>query len=180
MGGIVNNTEGLDDVVSSVQNTGSIIGVEITDPGSGYTYAPPIVTFEDSCDLGYGAVGKAIVDYDSDSPTYGQITGVYMISEGENYPVEDDEDYTVTDTTVLSPGIGYSPDDTATDDNGNEYSLRVENGRVISATPINNVKVETLPNITINTSTGIGALIRPLMGPFTPQGEVVSVIDCVT
>jgi hypothetical protein len=175
MGGIVNNTEGLGDVVSSVARTGSIIGVEITDPGSGYTYAPPIVTFEDSCGLGYGAVGRAIVDYNT-----GQITGVYIVSEGENYPVEDDDEYTVTDTTVLSPGIGYSPDDTATDDNGNEYSLTVDNGRVISATPINNVKVETLPNITINTTTGIGALIRPLMGPFTPQGEVVSVIDCVT
>ena len=175
MGGIVNNTEGLGDVVSSVARTGSIIGVEITDPGSGYTYAPPIVSFEDSCGLGYGAVGRTIVDFNT-----GKITGVYIVSEGENYPVEDDEDYTVTDTTILSPGIGYSPDDTATDDNGNEYSLRVDNGRVISATPINNVKVETLPNITINTSTGIGALIRPLMGPFTPQGEVVSVIDCVT
>ena len=175
MGGIVNNTEGLGDVVSSVARTGSIIGVEITDPGSGYTYAPPIVSFEDSCGLGYGAVGRTIVDFNT-----GKITGVYIVSEGENYPVEGDEDYTVTDTTILSPGIGYSPDDTATDDNGNEYSLRVDNGRVISATPINNVKVETLPNITINTSTGIGALIRPLMGPFTPQGEVVSVIDCVT
>jgi len=175
MGGIVNNTEGLGDVVSSVARTGSIIGVEITDPGSGYTYAPPIVTFEDSCGLGYGAVGRAIVDYNT-----GQITGVYIVSEGENYPVEDDDEYTVIDTTVLSPGIGYSPDDTAIDDNGNEYSLTVDNGRVISATPINNVKVETLPNITINTTTGIGALIRPLMGPFTPQGEVISVIDCVT
>jgi len=175
MGGIVNNTEGLGDVVSSVARTGSIIGVEITDPGSGYTYAPPIVSFEDSCGLGYGAVGRTIVDFNT-----GKITGVYIVSEGENYPVEGDEDYTVTNTTILSPGIGYSPDDTATDDNGNEYSLRVDNGRVISATPINNVKVETLPNITINTSTGIGALIRPLMGPFTPQGEVVSVIDCVT
>jgi hypothetical protein len=175
MGGIVNNTDGLGDVVSSVTRTGSIIGVEITDPGSGYTYAPPIVSFEDSCGLGYGAVGRTIVDFNT-----GKITGVYIVSEGENYPVEDDEDYTVTDTTVLSPGIGYSPDDTATDDNGNEYSLRVDNGRIISATPINNVKVDTLPNITINTSTGIGALIRPLMGTFTPQGEVISVIDCVT
>jgi len=175
MGGIVNNTDGLGDVISSVARTGSIIGVEITDPGSGYTYAPPIVTFEDSCGLGYGAVGKAIIDYGT-----GQITGVYMISEGENYPVEDDEEYTVTGTTVLYSGVGYSPDDTAVDDNGNEYNLTVDNGQIISATPINNVKVDTLPKITINTTTGIGALIRPLMGPFTPQGEVISVIDCVT
>jgi len=183
LGGIVNNTDGLGDIASSVTRTGSIIGVEITDPGSDYTYAPPIVTFEDSCGLGYGAVGRAIVDYNT-----GQITGVYMISEGENYPVEDafEEDgtireFTVTDTFVSYPGIGYSPDDTAVDDNGNEYSLTVNNGQIISANPINNVKVNTLPKITINTSTGIGALIRPIMGPFTPlQKEVISVIDCVT
>ena len=181
LGGVVNNTEGLDDVVSSVQNTGSIIGVEITDPGSGYTYAPPIVTFEDSCDLGYGAVGKAIVDYDSDSPTYGQIIGVYMVSEGENYPVETEQENMVTGTVVLYPGNGYLPEDTAIDDAGTEYSLTVVNGRIISAVPINNAIVDTLPVITINTSTGTGAVIRPFVGPFVPlQQEVIQVIDCVS
>ena len=181
LGGVVNNTEGLDDVVSSVQNTGSIIGVEITDPGSGYTYAPPIVTFEDSCDLGYGAVGKAIVDYDSDSPTYGQITGVYMLSEGENYPVEGYQENMVTGTVVLYSGNGYLPEDTATDDAGTEYNLTVDKGRIIAAAPINNVIVDTLPVITINTNTGIGAVIRPLVGRFVPpQQEVIQVIDCVS
>lgn len=181
LGGVVNNTEGLDDVVSSVQNTGSIIGVEITDPGSGYTYAPPIVTFEDSCDLGYGAVGKAIVDYDSDSPTYGQIIGVYMLSEGENYPVETEQENMVTGTVVLYSGNGYLPEDTAIDDAGTEYSLTVVNGRIISAVPINNAIVDTLPVITINTSTGTGAVIRPFVGPFVPlQQEVIQVIDCVS
>jgi len=182
LGGVVNNTEGLDDVVSSVQNTGSIIGVEITDPGSGYTYAPPIVTFEDSCDLGYGAVGKAIVDYDSDSPTYGQITGVYMLSEGENYPVEGYQENMVTGTVVLYSGNGYLPEDTATDDAGTEYNLTVDKGRIIAAAPINNIIVDTLPVITINTNTGIGAVIRPLVGRFVPppQQEVIQVIDCVS
>ena len=182
LGGVVNNTEGLDDVVSSVQNTGSIIGVEITDPGSGYTYAPPIVTFEDSCDLGYGAVGKAIVDYDSDSPTYGQITGVYMLSEGENYPVEGYQENMVTGTVVLYSGNGYLPEDTATDNAGTEYNLTVDKGRIIAAAPINNVIVDTLPVITINTNTGIGAVIRPLVGRFVPppQQEVIQVIDCVS
>ena len=180
MGGIISNTEGLDDVVSSISRTGSIIGVEITDPGSKYTYAPPIVSFEDDCGIGYGAVGRTIVDFDSNSSTYGQITGVYMISEGENYPVDDDEENTVTDTVVLAPGIGYSIGDTAVDDNGNEYNLTVENGQIIAAQPINNVKIDTLPLITINSNTGLGALIRPLVGPYSPQGEVVNVVDCVS
>ena len=187
MGGIVNNTEGLSDLTSAVTRTGSIIGVEITDPGSGYSYAPPMVSFEDSCGLGYGAVGRAIVDYDQSSPTYGQITGVYIVSEGENYPVEDDGNVVtgasaVTGAYVLNSGTGYSPGDTATDDNGTEYSLTIDtinNGRIIAASPINSNIVSDLPKITVN-GTGTGALIRPLMGPYDPQKEVVSVIDCVS
>jgi hypothetical protein len=179
MGGIVNNTEGLSEITSAVTRTGSIIGVEITDPGSGYSYAPPMVTFEDSCGLGYGAVGRTIVDYDQSSPTYGQITGVYIVSEGENYPVEDDEENAVTGAYVLNSGNGYSPGDTATDDNGTEYSLTIDNGRIIAASPINSNIVSDLPKITVN-GTGTGALIRPLMGPYNPQKEVVSVIDCVS
>jgi len=191
LGGIVNNTDGLGEITSSVARTGSIIGVEITDPGSKYTYAPPMVTFEDSCGLGYGAVGRAIVDYDKNSPTYGQITGVYMVSEGENYPVEDTlegsgiglDDGSILDTIVLYPGTGYDPGDTATDDNGEEYDLTIENGKIISASPINRLKVTELPTITIITETGIGALIKPIVRTFTPpppsQDEIISVIDCV-
>tara|TARA_R110002020_G_scaffold217169_1_gene424988 strand:+ start:1522 stop:3540 length:2019 start_codon:yes stop_codon:yes gene_type:complete len=191
MGGIVNNTDGLGEITSSVARTGSIIGVEITDPGSKYSYAPPMVTFEDSCGLGYGAVGRAIVDYDKNSSTYGQITGVYIVSEGENYPVEDPSDISeieiengsIVDTIVLYPGIGYNPGDTATDDNGEEYDLTIEDGKIISASPINRLKVTKLPTITISTETGIGALIKPIIGTFIPpqppQNEIISVIDCV-
>ena len=174
MGGIVNNTEGLSEITSAVTRTGSIIGVEITDPGSGYSYAPPMVTFEDSCGLGYGAVGRTIVDYNT-----GKITGVYIVSEGENYPVEDDEENAVTEAYILNSGTGYSPGDTATDDNGTEYNLTIDNGRIIAASPINSNIVRDLPKITVN-GTGTGALIKPLMGPYNPQKEVVSVIDCVS
>ena len=180
LGGIVNNTSGLSDITSSVTRTASIIGVEITDPGSGYSYAPPMVTFEDSCGLGYGAVGRCIIDYDSDSPTYGQITGVYIVSEGENYPVEDDEENAVTDTFIINSGNGYTPGDTAIDENGTEYSLTIDNGKIIKATPINSDITDYLPRITVNSETGTGALIRPLIGPYNPRKEVVSVIDCVS
>ena len=180
MGGIVNNTDGLGEITSSVARTGSIIGVEITDPGSKYTYAPPMVTFEDPCGLGYGAVGRAIVDYDKNSSTYGQVTGVYIVSEGENYPVEDTGEGSVTDTVVLYPGSGYVPGDTAVDGNGEEYDLTIDNGRVISASPINRLKVTELPTITIITKTGIGALIKPIVRTSPPsQNEIISVIDCV-
>ena len=46
---------------------------------------------------GYGATARAIIDYDPDSPTYQQITDIYIVTEGENYtPPKDnpiDEDF---------------------------------------------------------------------------------------
>jgi len=150
-----------------------------------------MVSFDDPCQLGYGAVGRAIVDFNSSSPTYGKITGVYIISEGENYPVGDDGEVEngVDDTIILYPGRDYSPGDTAVDENGVEYNLSIDvenGGKIISASPIsvspiNKVKVDTLPNIVVNTETGSGALIKPLVKPFTSeqQGEIISVIDCV-
>ena len=210
MGGIVNNTDGLGEISASVVKTGSIIGVEITDPGSGYRYAPPVVSFNDPCGLGYGAVGRAIVDFDQNSSTFGQITGVYILSEGENYPVEDDAeisivddaivddaivddsiiddaiidaavvDAAVVDSVILYPGSGYSPGDSAVDDNGVEYELKIDDGKIVEALPVNRVKVNNLPNITIITETGTGALIKPIIKSFIPeQREVVDVIDCI-
>ena len=45
------------------------------------------------------------------------------------------------------------------------------------------MKVTELPTITIITETGIGALIKPIIGTFIPpqppQNEIISIIDCV-
>lgn len=181
LGSVVSNTPGLSGPLSSIEKTGSIIGIEITNPGSGYETAPPIISFEDSCNYGYGAVGRAIVDYDRNSSTFGKVTGAYIISEGENYPVFADEEFTVDDTYVLFSGSGYSSDDTATDNFGIKYGLIVEGGKIISATPINKIKIDSSPVITINSSTGNGAILKALIGRYNPpQEEVVSVIDCVT
>ena len=75
------------DVTADLSRTGSVIGVEITDPGLGYFTSPPLITFEDPCNQGYGSAAEAVVDFNPSSPTYGQITSVNVISVGENYPV---------------------------------------------------------------------------------------------
>ena len=183
LGGIVNNTEGLSDVTADVSRTASIIGVEITDPGSTYFTTPPVVSFEDPCRQGYGAVGRAVIDYDPNSDTYGQIIAVDMISEGENYPSSDTDEVVNSDeipvgvigTRVVDGGQGY------VDAFADGYNLTIDNGVIISASPINNVKVTEIPKIIVSSSTGVGALIKPIIGrlPLTPQGEVIQVIDCV-
>ena len=188
LGGIVDNTEGLSDVTADLSRTASIIGVEITDPGSSYFTSPPVVSFEDPCRKGYGAVGKAIIDQDPNSDTYGQITGVDMISDGENFPssstdeVINSEDIPVgvIKTKVTDGGSGYG-DDTTVSDGNVTYNVTIDNGKIISVIPINNVKTTEIPKITVSSSTGVGALIKPIIGrlPLTPEGEVIQVIDCV-
>ena len=183
LGGIVDNTEGLSDVTADLSRTASIIGVEITDPGSSYFTSPPVVSFEDPCKKGYGAIGRAIVDLDPNSSTYGQITGVDMISVGENYPSADTDDVInseevpvgVIGTKITNGGQGY------VDASADGYNLTIKDGKIISATPINNIRITEIPRIVVTSSTGVGALIKPIIGrlPLTPQGEVIQVIDCV-
>ena len=193
LGGFVDNTAGLSDLTASVTRTASIIGVEITDPGALYFSAPPLIEFVDPCKLGYGAVGRAIVDFDPSSPTYGEITGVNMISEGENYPIssntinEDDAINSdeipigVIKTHIINTGSGYGNDTVVTDGN-TEYSVSISDGKIISAIPINSIEISNIPKITIVSSTGSGALIKPIIGrlPLTPQGEIIQIIDCVS
>ena len=186
MGGIVSNTDGLSDVTADLSRTGSIIGVEITDPGLGYFTSPPLITFEDPCNQGYGSAAEAIVDFNPSSPTYGQITAVNVISIGENYPVSPADDLDavnadqvpvgVIDTIVVNTGQGY------VDAVAEGYDLVIQNGRIISAKPLNNIQIQDLPVITVTSKTGSGALIKPVIGrlPLTPQGEVVQVIDCIS
>ena len=130
LGGIVDNTEGLSDVTADLSRTASIIGVEITDPGSAYFSSPPVVTFEDPCRKGYGAVGRSIVDLDPNSETYGQITGVDIISEGENYPSSNTDEVVNSDeipvgvigTKVTDGGQGY------VDAFADGYNLTIDDG----------------------------------------------------
>jgi len=186
MGGIVNNTEGLSDVTADLSRTGSIIGVEITDPGAGYFTSPPLITIEDPCNKGYGSVIESIVDFNPDSPTYGQITAVNVISEGENYPVSPSDDLDainadqvpvgIIDTIVVNSGQGYE------DASADGFDIVVQNGRIISVKPLNSIQIQNIPTITITSKTGSGALVKPVIGrlPLTPQGEVIQVIDCIS
>ena len=185
LGNFVSNTKWLSDVTADLTRTASIIGVEIEDPGSAYFYYPPIITFDDPCNKGYGAIGRAIIDQNPKSETYGEITNIIMLSEGENYPISNDNTDAinsdeiimgVVSTQIINTGSGY------VDAEAEGYNLTIDNGKIISATPINNVKTTELPKITIKSSTGSGAIIKPILGrlPLTPQGEVLQIIDCVT
>lgn len=172
--------------------TGSIIGVQVTNPGSGYDF-PPFVEIVDSCNQGYGAIARAIIN------DQGQVTEIYIVSEGENYPVGDQPSYTIDNVVVLNPGSGYKNTDTVTDNQGNTYLITTIGGGIDTLVPanipippsnqsppnsgtINNV-VTSLPIFTIHSDTGSGAILKAKLAVksiIKPQGQVAQVIDCIT
>jgi hypothetical protein len=168
-----------------VGSTGSIISTKIINGGSGYRF-PPFVEVVDSCNQGYGAVARATIN------DVGEVDSVYIVSEGENYPIDTIQNYFVSNVLIENAGENYTSTDTVTDNFGNNYSVQISNGYIVKVTPnnntgtqINTVTVNDLPILTVNSKTGSGAILRPILdiSDITPaefQGEVKQVIDCVT
>ena len=173
--------------------TASLIGMRVKNAGSGYKSAP-FVEITDTCRKGFGAHARAVIDYDPSSPTFEQVTDVYIVSAGENYPViepeEDDNSggqYPVDHVVVVNPGQNYKEEDIVIDNKGNIYEKFLdESGRILNVIPpnpsINNVQTfSTLPELSILTTTGRGAIIKGQLLPRPEyQGEVKQVIDCIT
>ncbi len=166
---VINDTS----IGKNVNKTSSIIGAVIENAGSGYRF-PPFVEIVDDCGIGYGAIARSTINDN------GEIESIYIVSSGENYPVGEQDIYGVTDTTVIATGIGYEQGDTAEDNLGNQYNLTIDDGRIISATPINIVEARDIVTIRVNSDTGLGAVIKPILGPIPPQEKVIQVIDCIT
>ena len=173
--------------------TASLIGMRVKNAGFGYKSAP-FVEITDTCRKGYGASARAVIDYDPSSPTFEQVTDVYIVNAGENYPViePDDDDlsggqYPVDHVVVVKPGQNYKEEDEITDDKGNIYEKFLDDkGRLLNVIPpnpaTNNVETfSTLPELSISTSTGSGAFLKAQLAPRPDyQGEIKQVIDCIT
>ena len=162
-------------IIQDVKTTGSILGVDLTYPGEGYT-SEPLVSFVDNCDQGYGAYGRATIDKDPNSPTFGQITGVLMLSEGENYPTGEQVDVFVEKIVVENGGSGYKLEDEIEDF---EICGVDENG-TITKVCTNDKAYRSTPSLNINTITGSGAVLTPVMTTRRRETGVINVIDCIT
>jgi hypothetical protein len=176
---------------SDGNTTASIIGVQLTNPGSGYEF-PPFVEIIDDNDQGYGAVARSIIN------EKGEITSIYIVSEGENYSVGDIGEYSILKVIVDSGGSEYLPEDKVTDNLGNDYSINIDNGIIKKVIPPINTNIDTLPILNIISNTGSVAILRPVLGaikesaniPVSPDAEslnelsksqkIETSIDCVT
>ena len=158
----------------SEERTASIIGVDMLFPGEGYT-EEPIVSFVDNCDKGYGAYGRAMIDKDPNSPTFGQVTGILMISEGENYPTGEVSDAFVDRVVVEKGGSGYTLEDKIADF---EICGVDENG-AITKVCTNDKPYQSLPLLNVQ-GQGKGAVLTPVMTRKPRMTGVINVIDCIT
>ena len=79
----------------------------------------------------------------------------------------------IKDVVIENPGYGYQEGDTA-----EGVDITITDGQV-TAVSINNFGYNGLPNLNINSNTGVGAILRPIMSVLPPQKEVIQVIDCV-
>ena len=164
-------------VGSGNQKTGSIIGIKLTNSGSGYTH-PPFVEVVDECNQGYGCVARALLGDN------GEVDSIYIVSEGENYTIEKERNYVIDDIVIVDPGRDYKESDIVTDDLGNEYKISVYDGTISKVVPLNtDIEVSDYPILTVKSSTGSGALLYPILTTKEEKPsfkEPISSIDCVT
>ena len=141
---------------------------------------------------------ETVIDYDPDSPTYQEITDIYVESPGTGYTPSDDGDDYIEDEEngplIIDGGGGYDPDDDKVkDNNGNEYDIKTDDKGTITKLqkkPNDDGEGESIerPSIAdaveyfITSEKGSGAIIRPrlLVRPNQPQGEVKVVVDCIS
>lgn len=137
--------------------------------------------------------GQAIVEN-------GQVTNIVVDNPGGGYiptadttPDSEGEDVVgdVEGVQILNTGVGYAAGDMIESDD-NSVTLKPQldgNGRVIGADIISsNVGLTKIPNLSINSQTGIGAIIRPVirykrrseLDIDVPSDKVIRVVNCIS
>ena len=171
---------------------GQVIGVAITGKGSGYT-EPPLLSFFDSCENGYGAGGFVRIKD-------GSVDEVVITSPGQNYlpnTTETDLDgnvkevipspdgnydssvsyvSSIADVVLTNTGFGYQDGDTVAVEGGTvsdevsqgigqaEVELIIEDGLVAGANVINGgFGFTSIPDLVINSDTGSGARLTAVL-----------------
>ena len=169
-----------------INETGNIIGVNMTDFGFGYT-DKPYVTFIDDCNNGRGSAGIAIMDGD-------KMINVGMLETGGGYLSEGTADASgvdvigeVVDINIISTGTGYEEGDLIVSDSGQSLTPIIENGRIVGANGKIDQGLTKIPALTVQTNTGVGAKLLAITkfvkreeytDPVVPDAQLVRVISC--
>ena len=170
-----------------VNALGQIIGVAVAGRGSGFI-EPPLLSFFDSCENGYGAGGFVRIKDGSVSEVVitdggqnylpnttettlnedGSLTEKEVIPDPNgNYDGEVSYVTSLSDVVLENTGFGYEDGDTVTVEGGTgqaEVELLIEDGLVAGANVINGgFGFTNLPDLVINSDTGAGARLKPVL-----------------
>lgn len=197
-------------------SNGSILTIKVTNPGKGYSI-PPSILIIDRSNYGKGAIAKSTINAQGNIESIylvesGQgycqtnLTGIENISVGieptttatgpgigsTSVGVSTTPVGIVTSIVIEGPGIGYTSGDTVEVGDCVYEPILTANGSIIGFTSPNSCKQEfsTYPTITINTNTGQGGILYPVV-EYVPQyivdnpalkvgiSSFVKVVDCV-
>ena len=169
-------------------NTLGVVGAVITNPGQEY------LSNSTETDIN-GNVKELIPDpnanYDGESSYVTSLGDVVVENTGFGYG--DDDTASVSGGSVSSAGDtlpGDATGDTIQKPGDAQVELKIQNGLVVGANVVNGgFGFSGLPDITINTDTGAGAKLKPVLKftkvddasqlAQTTQTAVVTVIDCI-
>jgi hypothetical protein len=173
-----------DAVINSV---GQVVGVNMSSFGVGYK-EPPFVTIFDDCNNGKGATAKPVIED-------GKVVNLIITNSGGGYLTPDNTSDTegvdvigqVEGIEIISTGIGYEEGDLIVSDSGQTLTPVIEDGRIVGSSGIIDLGLTTLPEMTVQTNTGIGADIKAITrfvkredytDPIVPDAELIRVISC--
>ena len=173
-----------DAVINSV---GQVVGVNMSSFGVGYT-EPPFVTVFDDCNNGKGATAKPVIED-------GKVVNLIITNSGGGYLTPDNTSDTegvdvigqVEGVEIISTGVGYEEGDLIVSDSGQTLTPVIEDGRIVGSSGIIDLGLTTLPEMTVQTNTGIGADIKAITrfvkredytDPIVPDAELIRVISC--
>jgi hypothetical protein len=173
-----------------INDLGQIVGVNMSSLGFGYT-SEPFVSFIDECDNGKGATGTAIINN-------GEVVNIVITNPGNGYlqPQTGTSDDTGVDVAgkldgiqIINTGYAYSSNDIITSECGTIQPELDDEGRIIGGTVLSaELGCTSIPDLTINTVTGYGAIIRPIIkytkrseiSTFVPQNKLIRIVDCIS
>ena len=186
--GGVPNTDGL--YVSDPNGTElGVVNVVITDPGQEYLPNTTATTLEVMTDDD----GNEMVD-ENGNPISTRTTKEVIPDPNANYDGEQTFVTSLGDVVVTNVGFAYEDGDTVTVDDGTsgaEVELEIQNGNIIGAKVTNGgFGFTNLPDLTINSETGVGGRLLPVLN-FTKvqdasklvesvRQSAVTVISCIT
>ena len=172
-----------DAVVNSI---GEVIGVRMKDTGVGYL-EPPFVLVVDECNNGRGAVGQAVVENGGVSNIIVSGGGGYLsgdqITDTEGVDVIGE----IVGVKVVTTGAGYEEGDLIVSDSGQTITPVIENGRIVGGTGKIDQGLTELPELIVQTNTGVGANVIPITrfikredytDPVVPEAELITIISC--